>query len=122
MALYRTCEGESLHDSLATMIKESRMRGEFCAGFRFLPGTLFTNGENFYEVVYGYQSLSNDPAGWVAAIRTDYVDTPVPEDKQNYAYSLFSWEGISRDGALVLGGKKASILRMVKAAPRVFSV
>lgn len=33
--------------------------------------------------------------------------------------ALFGWRGRARDGCIVVGGKRASILRMVKPAPRL---
>jgi hypothetical protein len=121
-ALYTTCEGESLHESLGRTIAGLRERGRPAAGLRFLPGAIFTDGERMYEVVYGFQSLGTDgPCGWVAGARTDWLDDGAPPTFRRYAYTIFSWEGVPRDGCIICSGKRGRILRLVKGAPRIFT-
>ena len=121
MALYTAISGESLHDSLLHDIRHARARDGSAPGLRFLPGTVFTDGEFLYEVVYGVQGLGHGTtAGWVAAARTDYIDHP-DSAPDNYCYSLFGWNGHAQDGAIIAGGRRAAILRLVKAAPRLLA-
>lgn len=111
---WTTCSGESLHDALRRQMRKS---GRF--GLAWLPGTTITDGEHMYEVVYGCQGLGESPAGWVAAVRTDWIDNGPPEGCERTCYSLFMWSGKPRDGVIIGGKRRPFILRFVAPAPRL---
>jgi hypothetical protein len=78
----------------------------------------FGADERMYEVVYGCQGRD---AGWVAGVRTDYIDNP-DDAPERHCYSLFSWVGRPCDGVIISGKRRPVILRMVRPAPRLQEV
>lgn len=113
-------DSETLHATLGGALQRGRQHG-MAAAIRFLPGTVFTDGEFLYQVVYGCQTLGRNPSGWVAALRTDYLDDPwsMPD---GYRFTMLSWQGRPLDGVIITREPRTDrplIIRLVAAAPRL---
>lgn len=110
-------DGRSMHQTIIDQQRRWRSRGEPSPGFRWRPGTIFTDGTHLFEVVYGCQCLGRRAGGWVVGLRTDYFDAEgnLTEAAGRYYWTLFTWSGRPRNGCILLRG--SAILWMVKPAP-----